>query len=33
MGTKIIIGYLKKFGGNLNYTVVDGRIVAEATWE
>ena len=32
MGTKIIIGYLKKVGGNLDYSIVDGRIIAEATW-
>ena len=33
MGTKMIVGYLNKFGGDLNYFIVDGKIVAEATWE
>jgi hypothetical protein len=32
MGTKIVIGYLNKVGGNLEYSIIDGRIIAEATW-
>ena len=30
---KIVMGYLNRFGGNLNYHIRDGKIVAEATWE
>lgn len=31
--SKIVMGYLNKFGGNLDYFIVEGRIVAEATWQ
>lgn len=30
---KIVMGFLNRFGGNLNYYINDGKIVAEATWE
>jgi len=33
MGSKIVMGYLNRFGGNLDYFILDGKIVAEATWE
>jgi hypothetical protein len=33
MGTKIVLGYLKKVSGKLDYSTIDGRIIAEATWE
>lgn len=33
LGTKIIMGCLKKAGGNLIYSALDGRIIADATWE
>lgn len=31
--SKIVMGLLNKFGGDLEYSVVEGRIVAEATWQ
>ncbi len=31
--TRIVMGFLNRFGGDLNYYVNDGKIVAEATWE
>lgn len=30
---KIVMGFLNRFGGNLNYYISDGKIVAEATWK
>lgn len=30
---KIVMGFLNKVGGNLEYSVNDGRIVAEVTWK
>ena len=30
--SKIVMGYLNRVGGNLDYSIIDGRIVAEVTW-
>ncbi len=29
---KIVMGFLNRFGGDLNYYINDGKIVAEVTW-
>ena len=31
--SKVVMGFLNKTGGNLEYSIVDGRIVAEVTWQ
>ena len=31
--SKIVMGYLNRVGGNLDYSILDGKIVAEATWK
>lgn len=33
MGIMMIVNALDRFNGNLNYYIVDNRIVAEATWK
>jgi hypothetical protein len=30
---KIVMGFLNKFGGDLEYSIAEGRIVAEVTWQ
>lgn len=30
---KIVMGFMNKFGGDLEYSIVEGRIVAVATWQ